>query len=82
MGMGKEYRTYWKEEIETAPRETIEALQLRELKEEVAFAYEHSPYYRRSFDAAGVKLIWVQEPPEGSAWDAVRDRLHRAAAAQ
>ena len=43
MGMGKEYRTYWKEEIETAPRETIEALQLRELKEEVAFAYEHSP---------------------------------------
>ena len=55
MGMGKEYRTYWKEEIETAPRETIEALQLRELKEEVAFAYEHSPYYRRSFDAAGVK---------------------------
>lgn len=55
MGMGKEYRTYWKEEIETAPRKTIEALQLRELKEEVAFAYEHSPYYRRSFDAAGVK---------------------------
>ena len=56
MGMGKEYRTYWKEEIETAPRETIEALQLRELKEEIAFAYEHSPYYRRSFDAALVEL--------------------------
>lgn len=36
----------------------------------------------RGFDDAGVKLIWVQEPPAGSAWDAVRDRLRRAAAAQ
>ena len=35
----------------------------------------------RSFDDAGVKLIWVQEPPAGSEWDAVRDRLRRAAAA-
>lgn len=34
----------------------------------------------REFDAAGVKLIWVETPPEGPEWDGVRDRLGRAAA--
>ena len=35
----------------------------------------------REFDAAGVKLIWVETPPEAGDWDGVRDRLQRAAAA-
>lgn len=35
----------------------------------------------REFDAAGVKLIWIETPPDGPEWDGVRDRLHRAAAA-
>jgi L-threonylcarbamoyladenylate synthase len=35
----------------------------------------------REFDAQGVKLIWVETPPADSAWDGVRDRLQRAAAA-
>lgn len=36
----------------------------------------------RAFDAAGLHLIWVEAPPEGdAAWDGVRDRLQRAAAA-
>jgi L-threonylcarbamoyladenylate synthase len=35
----------------------------------------------REFDAAGVKLIWVEAPPESAEWDGVRDRLRRAAAA-
>jgi L-threonylcarbamoyladenylate synthase len=34
----------------------------------------------REFDAAGVKLIWVEAPPDTPEWDGVRDRLHRAAA--
>lgn len=34
----------------------------------------------RELDATGVKLIWVETPPEGSDWDGVRDRLQRAAA--
>ena len=33
----------------------------------------------RAMDDAGVKLIWVETPPEESAWDGVRDRLQRAA---
>jgi L-threonylcarbamoyladenylate synthase len=34
----------------------------------------------REFDAQGVKLIWVETPPEQAEWDGVRDRLRRAAA--
>jgi L-threonylcarbamoyladenylate synthase len=34
----------------------------------------------RDFDAAGVKLIWVETPPDTPEWDGVRDRLRRAAA--
>ncbi len=35
----------------------------------------------REIDALGVDLIWVEEPPPEPAWDGVRDRLRRAAAA-
>ncbi|HYP82971.1 L-threonylcarbamoyladenylate synthase [Variovorax sp.] len=35
----------------------------------------------REFDAQGVKLIWVETPPDEPAWEGVRDRLQRAAAA-
>lgn len=34
----------------------------------------------RELDATGVRLIWVEAPPEGAEWDGVRDRLVRAAA--
>lgn len=35
----------------------------------------------RAFDDVGARLIWVEAPPEDPAWDGVRDRLQRAAAA-
>ncbi len=34
----------------------------------------------RAFDAQGVKLIWIETPPDRPEWDGVRDRLQRAAA--
>ncbi|MFI5447929.1 L-threonylcarbamoyladenylate synthase [Polaromonas sp. UC242_47] len=34
----------------------------------------------REFDTQGVKLIWIEHPPETAEWDGVRDRLGRAAA--
>lgn len=34
----------------------------------------------RALDATGVKLIWVETPPDTPQWEGVRDRLHRAAA--
>lgn len=33
----------------------------------------------RGLDDEGVQAIWVEMPPEGTAWDGVRDRLQRAA---
>jgi L-threonylcarbamoyladenylate synthase len=33
----------------------------------------------RELDATGVKLIWVETPPDALEWDGVRDRLTRAA---
>lgn len=45
---------YWNREIETMPREELEKLQLKELKEMVTFAYHNAPYYKRTFDQAGV----------------------------
>lgn len=35
----------------------------------------------REFDAAGVKLIWIETPPATPEWEGVHDRLRRAAAA-
>lgn len=35
----------------------------------------------RQFDDEGVKLIWIETPPETPEWEGVRDRLQRAAAA-
>jgi L-threonylcarbamoyladenylate synthase len=34
----------------------------------------------REFDARGVKLIWVEQPPDTPDWEGVNDRLQRAAA--
>ncbi len=46
---------YWDEELETLPREELEKRQLADLQEIVKFAYDNAPYYKRSFDEAGVK---------------------------
>lgn len=46
---------YWNEELETMPREQLEEKQLKDLKEIVSFAYNNAPYYKKSFDEAGVK---------------------------
>jgi L-threonylcarbamoyladenylate synthase len=34
----------------------------------------------RDFDATGVKLIWVETPPDAPEWEGVHDRLRRTAA--
>jgi len=45
-----------------------------------AQAYAHALYAAlRGFEASGCALIVVEAPPEGGEWEAVRDRLTRAA---
>ncbi len=49
------YRKYWDEEIETMPRKKLKEYQLKLLKEILELCYNKSPYYKRSFNAAGVR---------------------------
>jgi len=45
-------------------------------------AYAHALYARlRELDRAGAGCLLVEQVPAGEAWEAVRDRLQRAAAA-
>lgn len=46
---------YWNEELETISREDLQQYQLEKIKEQVSLAYEESPYYRESFQKAGVR---------------------------
>lgn len=45
----------WNEEFETLPREALEALQLKRLKNLVERVYSAVPYYRHKMEEAGVK---------------------------
>jgi phenylacetate-CoA ligase len=46
---------YWDRDLETLPRPELEALQLKLLRDHLDFAAHNSPYYRRVFQAAGVR---------------------------
>ena len=46
---------YYQPELETMSREELDALQLERLQKLVAYVYERIPFYRESFDEAGVK---------------------------
>jgi len=45
----------WNDEFETLPREAIESLQLKRLQRTVARVHAAVPFYRESFDRAGVR---------------------------
>lgn len=45
----------WDEEIETLPREALEALQRKRLQNIVERVYATVPFYRRKFDEVGIK---------------------------
>jgi len=45
---------YYDPEVECLPRPELEKLQLGRLKEELQFAYDNCPYYKRAWDEAGV----------------------------
>jgi phenylacetate-CoA ligase len=45
---------HWLPEVECAPPETRDGLVLAKLREQVRYAWERSPFYRRKWEAAGV----------------------------
>jgi len=53
---------------------------LRRMPADAAAAAHELFAVLRALDGLGVRLIWVETPPSGGAWDGVRDRLQRAAA--
>ncbi len=63
-----------------APLRPAPGLRLRRMPDDAAAAAQALFATLRELDATGVRLIWVETPPAGPAWDGVRDRLQRAAA--
>jgi phenylacetate-CoA ligase len=54
----------WNDDFETLPREAIESLQLRRLQQTVERVYATVPFYRDSFDRAGVKPKDIKRPED------------------
>lgn len=71
------YKKYWNEEIETLDRKALEELQLERLKDIVKFSYENSPYYKRTFDAAGVKPEDIKELSDISKFPFINKQTER-----
>jgi phenylacetate-CoA ligase len=46
---------YWNEKIETMPLEDLRKYQLQKLQEQVKHCYNNSTFYRKKFDAIGLK---------------------------
>ena len=53
---------------------------LRRMPDDAAACAQELFAVLREFDAAGMKLIWIEPPPATPDWDGVRDRIERAAA--
>ena len=64
----------------TAMRSASRAVLLRPMPHDPAAAAQELFATLRSLDDAGVRLIWIETPPDGPDWEGVRDRLQRAAA--
>lgn len=54
MSTASDTSPYWNPELETQSRAAWDSLKLDLLKKHLHHAYQNSPYYRQSFDAAGV----------------------------
>jgi L-threonylcarbamoyladenylate synthase len=63
-----------------ALRSAAAGLVIRRMPDDAAATAQQLFAVLRGFDAQGVKLIWIETPPEAPDWDGVRDRLVRAAA--
>jgi L-threonylcarbamoyladenylate synthase len=65
----------------TALRTRSAQVLVRRMPDDAAATAQQLFSVLRSFDDAGVRLIWIEQPPTTPEWEGVRDRLQRAAAA-
>jgi L-threonylcarbamoyladenylate synthase len=56
------------------------AIALRRMPDDAAATAHQLFAVLRAMDDTGVKLIWVETPPDALEWEGVRDRLQRASA--
>jgi L-threonylcarbamoyladenylate synthase len=66
----------------TVLRSPSSAVLRRRMPDDAASTAQQLFAVLREFDDQGVRLIWVETPPDTPDWAGVRDRLQRAAAAQ
>jgi L-threonylcarbamoyladenylate synthase len=64
----------------TALKKVPLAITLRRMPDDAAATAHQLFAVLRAMDDTGVKLIWVETPPDVPAWEGVRDRLQRASA--
>ncbi len=64
----------------TPPAALSSHVMVRRMPADAARAAQQLFAVLRECDAQGVKLIWIETPPDTPEWAGVRDRLHRAAA--
>lgn len=62
-------------------RPALAGVVLRRMPDDAAAVAHELFAVLRTLDATRAPLIWVETPPAEPAWDGVRDRLQRAAAA-
>jgi L-threonylcarbamoyladenylate synthase len=76
-------RQQWPEGLAVYSRtlSPVAGLQWRCMPERAAAAAHQLFAVLRELDSAGASEIWIEMPPPETAWDGVRDRLSRAAAA-
>lgn len=65
----------------TALRTRSAQVLVRRMPDDAAATAQQLFSVLRSFDDAGMRLIWIEQPPTTPEWEGVRDRLQRAAAA-
>ena len=56
LGKASRESRFWNKATETMPRARLDALHLQRLQGLLRYAYEYSPFYRKKWDAAGLKL--------------------------
>ena len=53
--------SYFREDIETLPRDELDALVDDRIRYTVKYAYENSPFYRKWFDKTGINYSDVHD---------------------